>query len=330
MFKICFFTPAIDVRGSCTALYDYAVSIKEYYNIDGIIITYPLEKQNYDDIALKKFSQRFPIFFCEDTQQIDEILTKENCDMLYCIKYGKNDGIISNRFLTAIHCVFDMSEPHGDIYAGVSEYVAKKYNKELFVPHMTSLQPSKTKENMRKILGIPEEALVFGRHGGYDTFNLGFAQEVISHVVRERDDIYFVFVNTPQFDNHEHIFFLDKIIDNDSKNKFINTCDAHLECGTLGHSYGLSCSEVSINNLPMILYDSPTLWNRSHIDILNDKAKYFHNDGELHHILTTFNKEHHRTRNWNAYREYTPKKVIKKFYDVFIKDTYEAKHKTNS
>ena len=48
-------------------------------------------------------------------------------------------------FLTCVHCVFDLSEPHGDIYAAVSETLAKKYNKTVFVPHMSIFQPNKYK-----------------------------------------------------------------------------------------------------------------------------------------------------------------------------------------
>ena len=86
-----------------------------------------------------------------------------------------------------------MTQPHGDVFAGVSETLAKKFGKTLFVPHMIGLEPSKTKENLREKLGIPENATVFGRHGGQDTFNLEIARNAIRRIVRDKPNIYFVF-----------------------------------------------------------------------------------------------------------------------------------------
>ena len=98
---------------------------------------------------------------------------------------------------------------------------------------MIGLQPSTSQDNLRNLLGIPEDVVVFGRHGGQDTFDLEFSRNIIRKVVRDFSNIYFVFVNTPEFDQHPHIFFLPKIVKEDEKNCFISTCDAHLECNTI-------------------------------------------------------------------------------------------------
>ena len=78
-----------------------------------------------------------------------------------------------------------MTDPHGDVYAAVSETLAKKFQKTLFVPHMIGLPPAIDKnDNLRKTLNIPEDATVFGRHGGQDTFNLQFTKDVINNVIQ--------------------------------------------------------------------------------------------------------------------------------------------------
>ena len=266
MLKIAFHTPQIDVRGTCSALFDYA-----YYNElllkNQSIIVIPKKsiiRGVNDPIAIVKFKEKFSLVFYEDKDDLQIILEKEKCDILYSIKYGTNDNFICENIKNCIHCVFDMSEPHGDVYAAVSEQIATKYGKTLFVPHMIGLKPSKTRDNLRHVLGISDESIIFGRYGGQDTFDITFVPEIIKRIIRERDDIYFVFINTPIFDEHPQIFFLDKIITDEDKNKFISTCDAHLECGTLGHTFGLSIGEFSVNNkLVRSLFKSSSLLNSS-------------------------------------------------------------------
>ena len=317
--KIAYHTPQIDVRGSCTALYDYAVNMKKFYGISAIIVY--AKKGSHDDLAIQKFSKTFPIHMYDSVIEIDDIIQREKCDYLYCIKYGTCDDIQSSIVPTGIHCVFDMSQPHGTVYVAVSETLANKYSKPgEFVPHMISLKPSTTHDNMREQLNIPLDAIVFGRHGGTDTFNLPFVRDIIKAIVRMHKNIYFVFVNTPIFDVHTQVIFLDKIIDNDIKNKFIHTCDAHIEAGSLGHTFGISIAEFMINGKPVIAYDAPNLWNRAHLDILEDKAHIFHNQNEFYDIITSFTPY---IIEDNPYNDYLPEQVCKQFYDKFIKPCEE-------
>lgn len=315
MIKICFHTPQIDVRGTSDAIYWYGHYNETILNNKSIILVPEDSKFRNDEIAFLKFQNRFEIRFYKDKKDIDNIIS--DCDILYCIKYGKDDGIKSDKIKTVIHCVFDMSEPHGNVYAAVSKTLAKKFRRELFIPHMIGLEPSITKENLRENLGIPQNAIVFGRHGGLDTFDLFFARLTISRIVRENSNIYFLFINTPVFDNHPQIIFLPKIVETSDKNKFINTCDAHIECGSLGHTFGISIGEFSVNNKPIIVYNGP-IWNRAHIDILGNKGIYYQNEDEFYNILTTFKVEEWINKDNNHYKDYSPENVMKKFQEVFI------------
>lgn len=315
MVKIAFFSDHLNERGTTQAIFDYAHYNEILLGNKTIIIT--LKNSIYhDQLALDKFKNRFTLFFCDKIEECEFFL--EDCDIFYCIKYGKNNYYLPLKIKNVVHCVFDMSEPHGDVYAGVSESLAKKFNSKLFVPHMISLIPSVNKEdNLRTILNIPENAIVFGRHGGQDTFNIQFVIDEIYNIVQTNSNIYFVFVNTPIFIHHPNVIFLNKIITNEEKNQFINTCDAHLECGTLGHSFGISIGEFSVNNKPIIAYGGET-WNNAHKDILGNKAIYFYNSTDFYNILTTFNPIEYNDKDLNCYKEYTPEKVMKKFKSVFI------------
>jgi hypothetical protein len=310
MIKIAFHTPVIDVRGTCVCLYDYADYNEKILGNTSIIIV--PEYSNNDNIALLKFIRRFKVIMYNDLES-----AISDCDILYCIKYGKFDGIVSKKIKTVIHCVFDLSEPHGDVYVAVSETLAHKYGMNDFVPHMIGLQPSKTKENLRYYLNIPEDAIVFGRYGGMDTFDLELAHNAIKRAVRDVNNLYFVFINTPIFDIHPNIIFLSKITDLDEKNRFICTCDGYLECGSLGHTFGLAIGEFSVNNKPIIAYNGP-VWNTAHLNILKDKGIYFKTEEELYEILITFDKNLYCKMDNNCYKEYSPDKVMKKFSNIFL------------
>jgi len=317
MLTIAFLTPTINFRGSCVAIRDYAIYNESLLNNKSIIITD--QKQQSDEIAFQWFSKRFPVIKYDTRKSLNDILIREKINILYVIKYGTNDGVgnhdISN-VKTVIHCVFDMSEPHGDVYAGVSQSLAKKYGSQLYVPHIVSTIPTPGSD-MRSELGIPQNSIVFGRHGGKDTFNLEWAKCIFSRIVRERTDIYFIFMNADKFDDHPQIIILDATTDIDIKKKFIRTCDAMVVPESLGHTFGLSCSEFSVHNKPIVCYNGP-VWNTCHIDILSDKGIYFDNPEQLYDIITTFDKSEYETGDWNSYREYTPENVMDQFKRIFI------------
>jgi hypothetical protein len=313
--KLLFHVDQINVRGTCDAVYSYAHYNETMFGNKSVIVAPKAKMDECDDLALTKFNRRFEVLFYDDNEALQKIA--DDADCIYFIKYGKNDAFTPTGIRTLVHCVFDMTDQHGDVYAGVSGTLAKKFGKHDFVPHMISLQPSMTGENLRGELKIPEDAVVFGRHGGMDTFNLKFVMEAIILVVQQRDNIWFVFVNTPKFVEHPHVVFLDKICDPEDKNKYICTCDAHLEASTLGHTFGLSMGEFSVNNKPIIAYNGP-VWNTAHFDILGDRALYFKTPEELVKIFCLFDPAEYEDRDMNCYKEYTAEKVMPQFKQVFL------------
>jgi hypothetical protein len=328
--RIAFYTHTIDIRGTCVAIYDYANYNEKLLNNESVIISN--KSSMHDFIALKKFYNRFNVRLCNTNDEICDIL--HNCDVLYIIKYGKKDEQYEyirdnvykydkydndkhSKLRIVIHCVFDMTDKHGDVYAGVSKTLSNKFNSDVFVPHMISLKRSLTNENLLKTLNIPEHALVFGRYGGYDTFDLEIGRRVISNIVSTHTDIYFLFINTPRFCINKNIIYLESITDDDEKNRFICSCDAYLEFGTLGHTFGIAMGEFSINNKPIISYRGD-VWNTSHYDILKDKAIYFSTEDELYHILTTFDKAYYQSIDNNCYNDFSPYNVMNIFSKVFL------------
>jgi hypothetical protein len=165
-------------------------------------------------------------------------------------------------------------------------------------------------------LGIPTDGFVFGRNGGLETFDIAFVKEAIREVIDERSDIWFVFQCTEKFIDHERVIFLPPSTDSDYKVKFINTCDVMLHARTVGESFGMACGEFSIKNKPIITWwGSP---ERSHIDILGDIGIYYNTKDDVIDILLNISKDDIRNRDWNAYREYEPEKVMNKFKQVYL------------
>jgi hypothetical protein len=168
--------------------------------------------------------------------------------------------------------------------------------------------------DLRNQLEIPQNSLVFGRTGGLDTWNIPFASEIVKQIVEQTSNIYFLFQNTPNFYNHSRIKFVASTPDLYFKVKFINTCSAMLHARLEGESFGLACGEFSVRNKRVVTYkNSP---ERNHIHVLKEKALYYCNQEELKNTLLNFKYEPHL--DWNAYKEFTPYKVMQIFKKVFL------------
>ena len=213
-----------------------------------------------------------------------------------------------------IHVVGCENDPHGEVYAYVSEWLSKEFSNYThpYIPYMAHLPEHN--QDFRDELGIPKEATVFSRIGGFYSWNIPFVDGVIKEALQHRDDIYFLFVQTHPFVDHPRVIHIDPFADLHTKRKFINTSDAFLHARLEGESFGMSCAEYSICNKPVITYsDSP---ERNHIFTLGDKGIYFDGPQKLLDILTSFH--YNPSQDWNAYKEFTPAKVIKKFKKVFL------------
>ena len=129
--KIAFYSPHLSERGTETAMYDFAYYNETILGNESIIIYDPNCHNNHPS-AIEKFKKRFDVFevngpnfeFGWNSQivvpLIDTILLKENCDILYMQKGGRNDGVYSRVCKNIILCCGGHYEPHGEVYAYVS------------------------------------------------------------------------------------------------------------------------------------------------------------------------------------------------------------------
>ncbi len=317
MVKIAFHDNQLCERGTTVSLYDYAYYNKYYLGNESIIMYYGNDHRNVEEV-IEKFKKEFILRPYNNWQQeADKILKEEKCDILYMQKAGEWDGKMANPNIckNIVHCVFNTYHKHGDVYGRISGCFGQNYP---IVNYMVNLPNVDT--NMREELNIPNNAIVFGRHGGMDQFNIAYVHNVINKITDKYPNIYFLLVNTNKFCKEKsNIIHYNKIIDLKKKVKFLNTCDAMIHARQMGETFGAAVSEFSIKNKPVITCRRGG--DNEHLKILKNKCFTYENENELYNIFQYFinNLDEIKTKDWNAYRDYSPEKIMDKFNEIFIK-----------
>jgi len=285
--KILFHENFLNKRGTSVALFDYAFFNQEILGNESLIIR-NVNKPN-DQEVVDKFRKKFNVLGYTNFNEIEKIIDDNKIDLFYIIKSGENDGMLVPNVKNVVHSVFcgNISQSHGDVYATVSEWLSSLSDFKIpFVPHM--IHDEKNYDNLKVELGIPEDSLVIGRHGGHDTFDIKFVYNSINKVLQNRKDIYFIFMNTNSFISHPRVIFLKGTSDMEYKSKFINTCDAMIHARNSGESFGLSVLEFACKNKQIITYGlSP---EKSHLLYLKNNCHIYNNQTELDYILNNITK----------------------------------------
>ena len=320
MVSIGFLSNKLTLRGTEIAMYDYADFNETLLKNKSVILTRDYNKiQGQFDVssdAYAKFQQRFTVEYYQSQQDIDNIVEKHNLTHLYIIKAGSWDGLASTKCKNLIHCVFVTSQPHGQVYSVISDEVNRLHNTNYpVVPHM--IRNFETNEHLRRELSIPENATVFGRYGGIETFDIDFVHTAVQNVLNARDDVYYIFMNTTVFYKHPRVIYMQGTTNMELKRKFINTSDALLHARRGGETFGLTCGEFAMALKPVITYEGSK--ERNHITILKDKAILYSNYDTVYKILYEF-KRNMVNMNNNGYFSYSPGNVMNIFENVYISE----------
>ena len=314
--KIAFLSNKLTLRGCELMLYNYAHYNETILNNKSIIITRDVEKIRHEnDVhpdAYKKFNDRFPVYYYETNNDVENILKEQLCDIIFIEKAGsRSDNLIFNSCKNIIHSVFTLEEPHGNAFTSVSEWLNKHHFTNFpVIPNMVEVY--NTNENLRNELNIPNNALVFGTYSGADCFNIDYIRQCVKDI--KDNNIFFIFLNINQFiEDNSNVRFLPGTTDMKYKRKFINTCDAMLYGRDGGETFGLACGEFSLCDKPIIARGREH--SASHLDILGDKIIKHNNYTELYNILTNFSK-YTLDVSINGYKKYTPEYSMKCFKDV--------------
>lgn len=302
-------------RGTDVALFDYAWGNEELLGNRSLVLCPARAELS----ALDRFRQRFSVCLYRDRRDLDHLL--RDVDLYYVQDHGRRPQVPLPRprhGRTAVHCVFTADEPHGDVYAAISPWVATHRGTSgqppcPVVPYMVRLP--EVAGDLRQELGIPPDATVLGRHGGAATFDLPFVHAEVARAVAERDDLWFVFLNTKVFaPAHARIVHLPATIDPVRKTRFVQTCDAMLHGRSEGETFGLAVAEFSIRNRPVITWLGGH--DRFHHEVLGRKGIYYRGAEDLRRILARFRPVR---GDFDAYSaRFAPAVVMQQFRAVFL------------
>lgn len=317
--KIAFNCGHLNFRGTTVALYDYALYNQTILGNESIILTYARAEMD----ALSKFNRKFRVFTYDEGEDIDTIIERENVHALYTLKEGKkSDLFLSKKVPNLVHCIFSNFEPHGDVYAYVSKWLAESVTKGKYpyVPHIVTLPKIVT--DLREELGIPKDAIVFGRHGGGTEFCIRFARRVVKRIARERKDVYFLFMNTNRFNkrwpnkNLKNIIYLPPTTDLEYKTRFINTCDAMIHAREEGETFGLSICEFLHQGRPVFAWNGGR--DRHHIDLLKNAGTLYDTEKDLYKKLNSVKRRTPDGKFKKLVEQFAPEQVMKIFQEVFL------------
>lgn len=125
MAKIAFYSQHLAERGTGVAMFDYAVNARDILGHEVVVIHDRDNPATHPDMV-RRFRDAMEVIPCADLAEADRIIPREGCDLMYTIKNGKRDGVVSQKVATMVHAVFAAStrEVHGASYAFVSEWLA--------------------------------------------------------------------------------------------------------------------------------------------------------------------------------------------------------------
>ena len=323
--KIAFYSPHICLRGTTVAMHDFAFYNQKLLSNESLMI-YDRNDYRNNETTIKKFQKSMECVAIDSIMDLGKTIAENNCDAVYISKYGnKNDNYQTEETLLRVvpeGCKLIINaigpaqadQAHGDVYAYGSYWLSRfcADGKLPAVPYMVDMP--NVDGDLRQELNIPPDAIVFGRNGGIETFDINWAWHTIAVALENKDNIYFLFQNTNKFINHPRVIHVNTTSDMDYKTKFVNSCDAMIHARQVGESFGLSCGEFSVKNKPVITWYGSK--ERNHIEVLGDRGIYYNDPQGLYEILINFTPE--PDKDWNCYRDYSPENIMKVFEEVYL------------
>jgi hypothetical protein len=317
-----FHTKQLCERGTEVALFDYAHAAQSLLGHE-VRVFVPAGSPTILPEVRRRFEDHFELVLYRSELDIA-------CDALYVIKRGKRSSV-TQRVPELNHAFHDVHEPHGHRFAAVSERLARssqhrlslghgrtlrlpRLRKPAVVPHIVQT-PSVT-DDLRHALGIPADSVVFGRHGGADAFDLEFVKTAIGAALELRPDIWFAFLNTDPFLEHERVVNVPRSSEREDIQRFVNTCDYMLHAHAIGETFGLAVAEFAVAGVPVLTYlGSPQL---AHLDLLSPASMLgYRSSGDVLRYLTTLPRRELPVPSTVA-EQYSKSSVMSRFAAAFL------------
>ncbi len=291
-------------RGTTTSMLDYGRVLRNRGH--EVEIAYWTESSANVPDLIDRVRQEFPLHGHNKPDSLPPYL--RNFDATYLIKAGGNDGLLLPDSFNLVHAVFQEYDPHGSRYAYISKWVAQAVRKEVgkrgkqqlrkrgetaislgcsnalafdylnLIVDVPDPQPG-----MRQQLGIPDEAFLILRFGGFDTFDIGWARDTVVRLLDENSHWYFVGLNTEPFTEHRRAKFLPLVSDSVEKASIIASADVFLTARGHGEAFGVAIAEALQIGIPVLAWNGGI--DRNHVAMLQGLGGLFKRPWDLRRRL---------------------------------------------
>jgi hypothetical protein len=328
MARLLFHSDGISERGTTTSIIGYMSALLD----EGHEITWVTQDVSINDAeVINRYSNMFNIEVYKNFREF-HISAKHKYDWAYFMKKGENDGKIIEGVPSSIHSVFKYYQPHGDVYAYISKWLANS-SASLAIP----LLPTKVKnripnpavrlpwvpygvdlpnptQSLRSEWGIPEEAKLILRYGGRETFDIPWVLEEVIWQLTNCKDFYFVGVNTEKFTSHPRAIFLPTVYSNIEKANMLSSADVVLHGRLQGESFGMVILEAMQAGKEVLSWNGG--WDRNHVKLLAPESLY-RNQKDLRRKLSSGQTDRTISLNLAKANEYRISSVMPRFKKVF-------------
>lgn len=291
-------------RGTTTSLLDYARVLRTRGH--EVEISYWRDAPANVTSVIERVREEFPLHAHPDRDRLPRSLG--DFDSAYSIKAGSQDGILLPDAHNLVHAVFQEYDPHGSRYVYISEWLAQAVQHEVNRRGNDQLQRRgrealahgctnaldfqhldlivdipQPQPGIRQQLGIPDDAFTILRFGGYDTFDIGWAQHTVVRLLDENSHWYFLGLNTQPFTDHPRAIFLPLVPDTVEKASIIAASDVFLTARGQGEAFGVAIAEALQIGIPVLAWDGGA--DRNHIAMLQGLGGLFQRPWDLRRRL---------------------------------------------
>lgn len=314
--KVLFHVNTVNFRGTTVAVTDYAKYNQEILGNESIIVyndSLGYEKDmGSEKFVINELKKHFNVIGYKEGD-LEGVIDKEKVDFAYFLRSGEYEYLPEN-VRTGVHAVFQRNQPHGDVYAYISQWLSNHMTEGAapFVPHIVDL-PAPDK-NYREAFNIRPDQIVVGRYGGYYTFDIPFVKKAVEHLATKSDKYVFLFMGTEPFVSSPNVRYITETQDVQKKANFINTCDVMLHGRQRGESFGLSIAEFLSLNKPALAWEEGHDLN--HLELLKDSNLLYNQYNLLDKLASIKDLDN---QEWSKRTEqFKPNIVMNKFKEVFL------------
>lgn len=285
--RVAFVTNQLGLRGTEVALAAYASGARDRWGWQVyFVVRHARGFSTGTDCtpeSVAHYESQFDVVYSGCDATTDAWL-EVHVDVAVVEMYGTPLCWLPTRVPSIAHCVFLACHPLAcTVHTAISETVANGAPGVHVLPYIVDVPlPA---GDLRASLGISPGAVVFGRHGGFDTFDIPWVRAVVAEFTSNAD-VVFLFMNTRPFCSSPHVVHLDASPCPAHKARFVATCDAMLHARHIGETFGLAVAEFAVARKPVITH--ATARDTEHLRLLGGEALTYRDAHDLRRTLEDF------------------------------------------